>query len=93
MDNIKSVVHHLMQKMSNSDSTPQRMEEWLNGQWTEEEKKHIRLIGIKESVIAFHVDAPAWMYHFENKKQQLLKKLKTFQPNISNIRFKLGKII
>ncbi len=93
MDNIKSVVHQLMQNMSGSKPTPERFEQWLEDQWTPEEKEHIKLIGIRENAAAFQVDSPAWMYHFENHKTQLLRKLKTFQPDISNIRFKLGKTI
>jgi len=92
MDDIKSIVHQLMQKMSGSMPSPQRMEEWLKEQWTPEEQKHIRLIGIKDNTAAFAVDVPAWIYHFESQKPQMLKKFQTFQPDISSIRFKLGKI-
>lgn len=92
MENIKSVVHQVLRNMSGSAPTPERFEQWLMDQWTAEEKLHIKLIGIKENTAAFYVDSPAWMQYFENNKSQLLKKLQTFQPNISNIRFKLGKI-
>lgn len=93
MENIKSVVHQVLRNMSGSKPTPERFEQWLAEQWTEEEREHIKLIGIKENAAAFQIDSPAWMYHFESHKLQLLKKIQTFQPNISRIQFKSGKIV
>ena len=92
MDSIKSTIHQVLQKMSGSHSTPERMEARIIEQWTQEEQKHIRLMGMKDNTIAFQVDTPTWMYHFENQKTRILKRIQMVQPHILNVRFKLGKI-
>jgi hypothetical protein len=92
MENIKSVVQQLIQNMSGTNPSAVMIEDHISRLLTPEEKKHIRMIGIKGKTIAFEVDTSAWMYHFENQKKQILKKLKSVQPDILNIYFKLGKI-
>jgi len=87
-DIVKTVIGNMAQQNPDAYNKTERIWENLIDA---KERKHTRVMGLKEEVLFVHVDSPAWMYHMRVKQGSLLKKLKDEVPGIKQIRFKMGK--
>jgi len=93
MDNIKDVVHRVIEQIaSKTTQSPEKIERiWLNI-LDKEEREHTRLVGIKEGRLSVDVDSPAWLYQMNTKKKKFVERLSQEVPDIKAIYFKIGKI-
>jgi len=59
----------------------------------EQEKKHIRLSGLKSGALYVNVDSSVWLYQMKLKKPQFLGRIQEKFPDIQNIYIKIGPIL
>ena len=71
------------------------IEENFNKILTEKEKKHIKLIGMKGSVLSVKVDSGLWYYYVKKNKNNLINKLNKNlgeKQSINNILFQIVNV-
>lgn len=94
MDNIKDVVHALMGKLSVSTVEGRRsVEDIVSGMLNDQEKKHVRFSGMKEGKIFMVVDSSAWLFQMRTKQQRLLKEIQLQVSDVTQMYFKIGKVL
>ena len=54
--------------------------------------EHTAIVGLRKGELVVHVDSPAWLFQMNLQKRKTLEKLQTEFPELSKIRFKLGKV-
>ena len=93
MDNIKDVVNRVIAQMAKHESTgDDTLERLLGNLLSDLEKKHTKLIGLKNGQVSFYVDSSAWLFQMNIRKNKILEKLQEDKPEIKNISFKIGKV-
>ncbi len=86
---VQQVVHDMAEKKPNPENKIQRI--WqglLGGKVT----KHTCIFGIKKNQVMVLVDSPAWLFQLNLEKRRILKEIQKEIPDISEIRFKIGKV-
>lgn len=93
MENIKDVVYQVFEKIVQKRTGPQdKIEEvWLNI-LKEEERRHLKLRGVKNNILFVDVDSSAGLFQMQTKKGKLLKTLQEQIPEIKSISFNIGKV-
>lgn len=93
MDNIKDVICKVIGGIA--DRSPDQHNKidriWRN-LLTEQELKHVKLMGVKEGTLLVFIDSPAWMYQMRIRQTKILKQLKEEVSDVKHIRFKIGII-
>ena len=54
--------------------------------------KHTAVVGLQKGELVIHVDSPAWLFQMNLQRRKLIERLKAEFPELSNIRFKIGKV-
>ena len=54
--------------------------------------QHTAIVGLHKGQLIVHVDSPAWLFQMNIKKRKTLERLKEEIPELSHIRFKIGKV-
>lgn len=54
--------------------------------------EHTAIVGLRKGELVIHVDSPAWLFQMNLHKRKLLERIQTEYPELSVIRFKLGKV-
>ncbi len=72
-----------------SESGP---EQWLKKALTKKELGHIRVKYFHKGVLGISVDSSAWLYILSLKKEELLGKLITANPQIKNLVLRIGEV-
>lgn len=55
--------------------------------------QHTVVAGLHKGELVIHVDSPAWLFQMNLQKRKILEKLKEEIPELSQIRFRIGKIL
>ncbi len=93
MDNIEDIVKTVIGNIANqSPDIHNKVERIWKNVTNEKERKHVKVIGVKEGGLFVCVDSPAWLYQIRIRQSRILKQLKEEIPEIKHIRFKMGKI-
>jgi predicted RNA-binding protein associated with RNAse of E/G family len=91
MDDINDILKSVINSLSNKSLS---LDQKISDDWISileaKEKEHSKFLSVKNDQIFVAVDSNAWLYHFRSNQKKLLKKMKSFHPNIKNIIFKLG---
>lgn len=93
MDEIKNLVHKVIEKISSQKPTTQVkiQDDWYKIAG-EAARQHTKLGGIKEGMLIVYVDSPAWMFEMNLKRAPLLRQLQSEHAEIRKLIFKIGKI-
>ncbi len=94
MEQIKDVIEDVIRnltakKLGENETDPQ---EWLKKTLTKKELGHIKFHYLRKGVLGIRVDSSAWMYSLSLKKEQLLRKIKEYNPAIKEIHFSIGDV-
>ena len=54
--------------------------------------RHTAVVGLKDECLFINVDSPAWLFQINFQKRKILRTLKEEIPEITNIRFRIGKV-
>ena len=93
MDNIKDLIRRVVKDLADHKTTRSHaLEEILQKVFDKNEKKHIKLVGLKDGKASFSVDSPAWLYQMQTRKNKILEKIKSELPEINSIYFRIGNI-
>lgn len=93
MDNIKDIVHQVIENISSQSSWGQeRVHKIWDKILDESARKHTQFSGIKEDKILIYVDSPVWLYQLNLMKKKILQDLQKEIPEIKFIYFKIGKV-
>jgi len=85
---VVDVIRSLSEKTTLDSGKSERI--WQNS-ITSEERKHAHFAGIKDGVVSIVVDSSVWLYAMRVQQRQLLEALKKECPEVTQIRFKIGK--
>lgn len=92
MDEIKEIVHNVIQHLSTKN---QEEQERIHALWAKavpgQGLNHTRVSEIQEKTIVVEVDTPAWLYQLNLQKPRLLAEIRKDLPEIRKIYFKIGK--
>lgn len=90
---IKDVIHQVMEGMSVGRPDVQTK---IQGSWrkifNEKDRKHISITGFDKGELLVHADSPAWLFQLNTHKKTTLEKLHQDVPEVTDIRFKIGKV-
>ncbi|GEM_PF-484291 len=93
VDTIKDVIHQVMAGMSVGRPDVQTK---IQGSWkkifSERDRRHINLIGFEKGELVVNVDSPAWLFQMNTHKKKTLEALHQDVPEVTGIRFKIGKV-
>jgi len=89
-DTIEGVIRQLSERKPQGHDT--RPEEWLKKSLTRKELGHIKFHYFRSGVLGVRVDSSVWKYNFSLKREQLLKKINAFAPQVRDVRFSVGDI-
>ena len=93
MDTIKDLIKRVVKDLADHKTTQSHaLEEILQKVFDKNEKKHIKLVGLKDGKLSFNVDSPAWLYQMQTRKRKFLEKIKSELPEINSIYFRIGNI-
>ena len=93
MDNIKDLIRRVVKDLADHKTTQSHaLEEILQKIFDKNEKKHIKLVGLKDGKVSFSVDSPAWLYQMQTRKSKILEKIKSELPEVNSIYFRIGNI-
>jgi hypothetical protein len=53
---------------------------------------HTSIVGLQKGTLVVHVDSPAWLFQMNLQKRKALERLRAEIPELSHIRFKIGKV-
>ena len=94
MDNIKDIVHQVIQNIADQRVVQQKKIEQV---WqvclSKEELEHAQLQGEQAGILLVVIDSSAWLYHFKTRKSAILKKIKEELSGIQDIKFQLGNLV
>lgn len=89
-DLIEDVIRNLTAKnLGDPNADPQS---WLKKTLTKKELGHIKFHYFRKGVLGVRVDSSAWMYSLSLKKEELLKKIRVYNPGIKEMRLSLGDV-
>ena len=92
MDEIKDIVHRVIQNISEHKRSEQ---DHLQDLWekilAEKERRHTRIAASKNGTLYVHVDSSARLYQLQLKKQKILRAIQKENSGINNIHFEIGK--
>ena len=93
MDEIKSLVYKVFEKISSQKPTTQVkiQDDWYNVAG-ETARQHTKIGGIKDGMLIVYVDSPAWLFQMNLKRVTLLRQLQGEHPEIQKLIFKIGKV-
>lgn len=93
MDDIKNLVHQVIEKISSQKPTTQVkiQDDWYKIAG-EAARQHTKLGGIKEGMLIVYVDSPAWLFEMNLKRAPLLRQLQGDHAEIRKLIFKIGKV-
>ena len=93
MDEIKNLVHKVIEKISSQKPTTQVkiQDDWYRIAG-ESARQHTKISGIKEEMLIIYADSPAWLFEMNLKRVTLLRQLQSEHPEINKLIFKIGKI-
>lgn len=92
MEEIKEIVKTVLENISSkSPQGMQPVEKIWDGLLKEKERRHTRIIGLKNGQLLVSVDAPAWLFQLNLKKRKITENLQRECPEIKGISFKIGK--
>ena len=94
MEHLKNTVDQVMaglkvQKNASVDADPR---EWLKKALTKKELGHIKVKYFSKGILGLSVDSSTWLYALSLKKEEILNTLKTINPQVKNINFRIGAI-
>ena len=93
MDNIKNIVHQVIDRMSiRQPDQHNRIERIWRNVLEKGEEVHLRIDKFSDGNLVVYVDSPAWMHQMNQKKYNLLERMKQEIPEIKRISFKIGKV-
>lgn len=93
LENIRDIVKAVIGNIANQTTGPHDKAEriWEN-LTNEKERRHTKVMGVKEDTLFVRVDSPAWLYQMRIQQRRFLKQIKEEIPGVKSIRFKMGKI-
>jgi len=94
MEHLKKTVDQVMaglrvQKNASIDADPR---EWLKKTLTKKELGHIKVKYFSKGALGLSVDSSTWLYALSLKKEEILNTLKTINPQVKKINFRIGEI-
>ena len=93
MDNIKNILPDVFRGML--DRKPLGQEK-IDRVWSmilqSRDAGHTAIVGIKNGILSINTDTPTWLYHLRLRRKKILESLQEEIPEISDIRFQIGKI-
>lgn len=60
--------------------------------FSEKERKHVKVAGLKDQTLILNIDSPAWGFQFNLKRLKILKDIQKEIPGIQKIHWKIGKV-
>lgn len=94
MEDIKNIIHNIISHLSgHAPHEDQELFRFWETLLDEQEKKHVRLSGLKSGVLYVNVDSSVWLYQMKLKKFQILSRIREFFPDIQNIYIKIGPVL
>ena len=93
MDEIKSLVYKVFEKISSQKPTTQVkiQDDWYNVAG-ETARQHTKIGGIKDGMLIVYVDSPAWLFQMNLKRSNFLAQIQKQSPEIKKIIFKIGHV-
>ena len=93
MDEIKKLVHQVIEKISSQKPTTEVkiQDDWYKVAG-EQARQHTKISGIKEGMLIVYVDSPAWLFQMNLKRVPILRELQKEHAEIKKLIFKIGKV-
>lgn len=93
MDEIKSLIHKVIEKISSQKPITQVkiQDDWYAAAG-EPARQHTKIGGIKDGMLIIYVDSPAWLFEMSLKRVPLLRQLQKEHAEIRKLIFKIGKV-
>ncbi len=93
MEEIKNVLSKVLSDISlgRPDVQAKIQHIWQNA-FDKKAVVHSMIVGLEKGCLMVNVDSPAWLFQLSLKKKKILEKLKEEVPQLSQIRFKIGKV-
>ncbi|MFH1360758.1 MAG: DUF721 domain-containing protein [Candidatus Omnitrophota bacterium] len=93
MDRVQDIVKQVMNDLGQKKTAPQdRIMVLWPSICEKKAAKHTSVTGLHKGELLVCVDAPAWLFQMSLQKTKLLKAIKAQIPEITGIRFKIGKV-
>lgn len=93
MDQIKDIVKQVIGNMSSGKpEVHNKLQRLWQNILDKKATEHTALMGLRKGELVIHVDSPAWLFQMNLQKRKILERLQTEYPELSAIRFKLGKV-
>jgi len=91
---ISCVVSQVMERLSGGKMRPDRdITGILDTVFKAQEKKYLKISGLKNGTLYFITDSPARVYQFNLRRGIILRAIQKEFPDIQKIYFKTGKVV
>ena len=92
MDAIKIIISDVIKSLSEKNVEHSgKIERMWQNIVSSEERKHSRVLGIKNGCVTIGTDSAVWLYSIRIQKKRLLELFQEECPEVKQLCFKLGK--
>ena len=94
MEQIKDTIQVLLAGLKDKQKTaagssPEGLVKQL---FSRREQAHVAGRAVRNGILSVAVDSSTWLYYCTLHKQEFLRKLRAFAPQIKDVRFRIGKV-